>query len=376
MRKRTRTRSFIDSPALLPCMLSCFNLRLNATSNGHQSLPPGTTPELIALRKRLVSIRRQSDDVLQLETGHVSRPATDLRRLSLDSSTTTTSSHQPQSGNVVRPNQDAIAVNVGVPKTGARASIFGVFDGHGRGGTAAASFIADSLIREGSRALGSLHCLGEKELNGLPGALRRACSRADMALRTHAKFDTYMSGTTATMCVIRDTEVTCANVGDSRIMLAGYGYAPPIALTHDHVPFRPDERARLERAGGRVERWSPLPGLDTGPPRVYLPSTRIPGLAVSRAFGDLCLDGIISCKPDITRINVDRNHSFIVLASDGLWSMMSMDHVNDFVSRRRNQAAQKVVEMLVEHTVELWYQAGETHSDDISIVLIYLQWDH
>ncbi len=356
-------------------MLSCFNLRANDARGGGAALPPGTTPELIALRKRLISVRRQPDDVLRLETGYVSRAATDLRRISIESSTTTIGGKPSNSGTSARPNQDAIAVNVGIPKTGARASVFGVFDGHGRGGTAAASFVGDALVRECARALGALHGMGEKGRDSLPGALRRACNRADLALRQHAKFDTFMSGTTATMCVVRNTEVTCANVGDSRIMLAGHGYAPPIALTHDHVPFRPDERARLERAGGRVERWSPLPDIDTGPPRVYLPTARVPGLAVSRAFGDTCLDGIITCKPDITRINVDRKHSFIVLASDGLWTMMTMDQVNDFVARRRSQPAQRVVELLVEHVVELWYQAGETHSDDISVVLVYLQWD-
>jgi len=155
-------------------------------------------------------------------------------------------------------------------------------------------------------------------------------------------------------------------------MLASYGYIQPIALTHDHVPFRPDERSRITQAGGRVERWNPLPGMDMGPPRVYLATSRIPGLAVSRAFGDTVLDGIITCKPEITRIQLEKHHSFLVLASDGLWCMMDMHTVNDFVARRRDQNAQKVAELLVEHCVELWVQAGESHSDDISVVLVFL----
>lgn len=58
-------------------------------------------------------------------------------------------------------------------------------------------------------------------------------------------------------------------------------------LTEDHRPQRPLERARIEAAGGWVlqtlvdERGAPA-----GPHRVYLRDTNIPGLAVSRCFGD------------------------------------------------------------------------------------------
>lgn len=363
-------------------MLSCFNSGKEVAAD-----------DALALKKRLIAVRKLSNDVLSLETGHITRPATDLRRVSAGSE-----ADAPPA--FLRPNQDAVAVAVALPKTGASTSVFGVFDGHGRSGAAAATFIADAIVRETARSCAQLHAnptptpptpthrTGLQPTNthhshraprdALPSALRRACATANAQLRSHARFDTAMSGTTATLCVVRDRELTCANVGDSRIMLASRGYAPPIALTHDHVPFRPDERDRIERAGGRVERWAPKIGgmdIDTGPPRVYLAEQRVPGLAVSRAFGDTILDGIITCKPDITRITVGREHSFLVLASDGLWAMMSMEHVNDFVARRRVQPAQRVAELLVEHVVELWYQAGESHSDDISVILVYLQWD-
>ena len=44
--------------------------------------------------------------------------------------------------------------------------------------------------------------------------------------------------------------VTCANVGDSRAVLARDGGA--VDLSQDHKPDRPDEQARVVAAGGTV----------------------------------------------------------------------------------------------------------------------------
>jgi serine/threonine protein phosphatase PrpC len=60
----------------------------------------------------------------------------------------------------------------------------------------------------------------------------------------------------------------CANVGDSRAVLCRGGAA--VALSVDQTPGRPDERSRIEAAGGRVVK------------------NRLYGvLGVSRSFGDL-----------------------------------------------------------------------------------------
>lgn len=355
MRKRSRSASIIDP--FIPNMLSCFNVRSSAAQATRAH------PRPLALKRRLVSVRPQPDGVLRLDTGHVSRAGGALHRTD-------------SRGAYGRPrgNQDAVAVVVALPVGDAAASVFGVFDGHGRSGGVAAAVVAESLVREVARGLAALE---RESLPDLPAALRHACVRADTALRVaggaRPEFDLAMSGTTATMCVVRDAELTCANVGDSRIMLASHD-APPIALTHDHVPMRNDERERIERAGGRVDQWAPFAGADPGPPRVYLRSSRVPGLAVTRAFGDTILDGIISCRPDITRIRVGREHSYVVLASDGIWAIMDMEAVNEFVSKRRSMPAQIVAEALVDHAVQCWSDAGEDSVDDISVVLLFLQW--
>ena len=71
----------------------------------------------------------------------------------------------------------------------------------------------------------------------------------------HADIDTKFSGTTAVMCTILGNVLTCANVGDSRVilgMLNDDGQLVVDEVSNDHKPDNPAEKKRIEEAGGRV----------------------------------------------------------------------------------------------------------------------------
>uniref|UniRef100_M4BIA9 PPM-type phosphatase domain-containing protein n=1 Tax=Hyaloperonospora arabidopsidis (strain Emoy2) TaxID=559515 RepID=M4BIA9_HYAAE len=115
------------------------------------------------------------------------------------------------------------------------------------------------------------------------------------------------------------------NVGDCRAVMCRGGRGVP--LTSDHKPDRPDERQRIEKAGGYV-------GKIAGIPRVY--SAAGAGLsmrrevsthlAVSRAFGDQSLKHpapLVSCEPEVARFQVLTDDLFLILACDGIWDVMS-----------------------------------------------------
>lgn len=79
----------------------------------------------------------------------------------------------------------------------------------------------------------------------------------------------------------------------------------------DHKPNRQDERTRIENAGGVV---------------VWAGTWRVGGvLAVSRAFGDRLLKRYVVATPDITEETVGPDDQLVVLASDGLWDVVSND---------------------------------------------------
>ncbi len=76
------------------------------------------------------------------------------------------------------------------------------------------------------------------------------------------------TGCTACVVLITETEIYCANAGDSRCVLSKNGVA--IEMSTDHKPELPNERFRIEKAGGFVE------------------DNRVKGvLNLSRSLGDL-----------------------------------------------------------------------------------------
>mmetsp|Transcript_19471 Transcript_19471/g.35307 ORF Transcript_19471/g.35307 Transcript_19471/m.35307 type:complete len:345 (+) Transcript_19471:50-1084(+) len=95
-----------------------------------------------------------------------------------------------------------------------------------------------------------------------------------------------------------------------------------ILETMDHKPHNPVERARIEAAGGHVE-------TSKGKPH------RIDGnLAVSRGLGDFAFKSNrrlspaaqkVSCAPDVYNIHGLHPGSFVLLACDGLWDVMSTE---------------------------------------------------
>lgn len=58
------------------------------------------------------------------------------------------------------------------------------------------------------------------------------------------------------------------------------------ALTRDHKPDDPLEAQVIEKAGGRIDSYRDNNGFKVGPERVWLKNEDIPGLAMTRSFGD------------------------------------------------------------------------------------------
>lgn len=67
--------------------------------------------------------------------------------------------------------------------------------------------------------------------------------------------DTAVSGSTAVAVLINGNQFVCANVGDSRAMIGSRGPRGSTiskALSSDHKPHRPDERARISKSHAKV----------------------------------------------------------------------------------------------------------------------------
>ncbi|XP_016432630.1 putative protein phosphatase 2C 75 [Nicotiana tabacum] len=114
-------------------------------------------------------------------------------------------------------------------------------------------------------------------------------------------------GSTAVVAVLTEETIIVANCGDSRAVLSRGGKHIP--LSSDHKPDKRDERARIEASGGRV---------------VFANGPRVQGiLAMSRAIGDKYLKPYVISEPEITFTKREAEDDCLILASDGLWDVIS-----------------------------------------------------
>jgi serine/threonine protein phosphatase PrpC len=121
------------------------------------------------------------------------------------------------------------------------------------------------------------------------------------------------TGCTACVALITDTEIYCANAGDSRCVLSVDGHA--VEMSVDHKPDNTGEKARIERAGGFVE------------------ENRVKGvLNLSRSMGDLeykqdssisVENQMITVVPEIKIQKASKSNEFLVIACDGIWDCLT-----------------------------------------------------
>ncbi|CAB9521270.1 linked kinase-associated serine/threonine phosphatase 2C [Seminavis robusta] len=158
-------------------------------------------------------------------------------------------------------------------------------------------------------------------------ALREGLHSVETEIIRHPELN--FVGSTAVAVVLHENPsgyrtLISANVGDSRAILCRDWKA--VDLTKDHKPTAEGERKRILRAGGRIFLD------DTGVHRVM-------NLSLSRAIGDGFSKPIVSPEPDIRRFRVeDEGDEFILLASDGLWDVMSSQDAVNFVRARLDEA--------------------------------------
>ncbi|XP_074348057.1 protein phosphatase 2C 51-like [Apium graveolens] len=176
---------------------------------------------------------------------------------------------------------------------------FGVYDGHG--GSEVARACRDHL-----------HLLVKNEVEKQAGKIidwEKVMVTSFLWMDEHvlAQGVDGSTGSTAIVAVVGEEVLVVANCGDSRGVLSCSSTVVP--LSFDHKPDRPDELKRIEVSGGVVVNWN---------------GKRVQGvLATSRSIGDEHLKPYVVAQAEVTvkaRSDLDE---FIILASDGLWDVMS-----------------------------------------------------
>lgn len=214
--------------------------------------------------------------------------------------------------------------------------LFAIFDGHMGHDVASylQSHLFDNILKEGEFWTDT-----EK-------AIRKAYHTTDNDILEQSMKLGKGGSTAVTAILMNGEKLVVANVGDSRAVLCRKGVAKQLSV--DHEPSK--EKEMIESKGGFV---SNLPG----------DVPRVDGqLAVARAFGDKSLKRHLSSEPDVTVEVIDNDVEFIILASDGLWKVMSNEEAVDLIKNIKD--AKLAAEQLTMEAL------SKKSRDDISCIVV------
>ncbi|XP_073307690.1 probable protein phosphatase 2C 52 isoform X1 [Primulina huaijiensis] len=326
-------------------------------------------------------------------------------------------------------NQDAMIVWEGF--VAEDVTFCGVFDGHGPHGHLVARKVRDSLPLklstflnsfESKQKASSANCCknvefdvvdpakdtsAEQKVESLwSQAFLKSYKAMDKELRSHPNLDCFCSGSTAVTIVKQGSNLFMGYIGDSRAILGSKDNNDRMMAIQLTVDLKPDlpskffndilrgflfsilfiwlfrvekakvlllfcatgEAERIKRCKGRVFALQDEPEV----PRVWLPFDDAPGLAMARAFGDFCLKeyGVISIPEFAHRILTDED-KFVVLASDGVWDVLSNEEVVEIVSSAPTRSL--AARIVVESAAREWKSKYPTSKmDDCAVVCLFL----
>jgi len=230
-------------------------------------------------------------------------------------------------------------------RKGARVAVFDGHHGHECAAYAAAHFPECLYDAKGAADL---------ELKEL---LKVAFQLLDRRLTVRCEKENIRSGTTASCVYIEERVAYMAWCGDSSIgvLQSNKGIR---TVSRRHTPNSPDERKRIEDAGGLVV--------------VIQGELRVNGvLNISRSLGDIGAKPMISSVPDSSVYPITDGDFILFLASDGVWDQLSeveiFDAVQEFIEAHPREDHEKLAEFITLKAKE----SGS--SDNLTLLAVFLQ---
>jgi protein phosphatase PTC1 len=208
---------------------------------------------------------------------------------------------------------------------------FSLYDGHG--GTEIVKYVKDRMPEVFGKFLQESNQNSEK-------SLLFTFQKVDDEIKLMSNSENI--GTTACICYItRESDIIsgskkvlyCANVGDTRCILVSSSEVK--RLSYDHKCIDEAEANRIKKAGGAVF------------------NGRVFGqLALSRAIGDHSMKkyGVIP-TPHIKKHVINDRDKYVVLASDGVWDVISEDDIFNMAqdSSNSNELSDTIIRKAVEN---------------------------
>ena len=217
--------------------------------------------------------------------------------------------------------------------------LFTLYDGHG--GNKSAKISSEKFPKI------FLKNLNEIKPKNIEKSLINSYKIIDSQLKNE---NCFKEGNTATIIYIEYNNLFCSNVGDSSCVIISKFKAEKIS--YDHLCNDINEKKRILKIGN------------------FLESNRLEGiLNLSRSLGDFNLkkSGLISL-PYIRKYCLSNNDKFCIIASDGVWDVISLDLI--FELSKKIKFCNELCDLIINEAI------NRGSKDNISCIVIEFNWKY
>lgn len=267
-------------------------------------------------------------------------------------------------------NKDAYLAKMNInSKTLGPISLFGVFNGTGEQGhyisKAVKHFLLDyfenSTEMQTSRNKDNYYTILSNAFIATQNYLKNTLSK---------KYDCYGSGTTSLLLLAPENNthiVYCANSGNSKCVL--YSVTTSIPLSYEHYPSVSSERERLIKYSSMNNEFYVTLGRKISEDNFFY---------LSRVLGNFIWEDTgITPEPEIIECDLNKEEAkFIIIGTDGLWKYLTQEQAGEIVTRYYEEGNSFRACKELEEAARLKWRKFGKEIDDITVIVIFLQWEN
>ena len=257
--------------------------------------------------------------------------------------------------------------------------ILGICDGHGEQGRTISNYISTIIPNKIKSYLNSI----SNEINEdnfpkeIEPNIKSIFSTTNKKLNSMQIIDTSFSGTCLCSLLITQNSIISINLGNSKAIIGcqknkeNKSIFYPYNLTIEHTPLIEKEKERIIENGGDILYEKDEYNREFGPLKVWKKNILVPGLLITRSFGDKEANfiGVIS-EPEIRYFEMKNEYKFVVIGSFGLWNFIKSEEcvkiIGEYYLKNDIHGGVKEIMKIVKSR---WIEDKENIIEDISIIL-------
>ena len=262
-------------------------------------------------------------------------------------------------------------------------TFIGICDGHGDQGKTISNYLANRIPVKVKNYLDTISYSIFKDnfSEEIEPNIKSIFQEISTRLNSMQSIDTSYSGSCFCSLLISPSSIISINVGNSKAIIgiqnnnSDENTYIPYNLNYEHTSLIQNEKERIINNGGYVLYEKDEYDREYGPLKVWKKDSLLPGLLPTRTFGDKESSsiGIIS-EPEIQYFEMKDNFKFIVVGSNGLWSIISCEEWVQIISKYYlENDIHDAVNKIMNIAKSRWIEQKEEINEDISIIVGFLK---